>query len=116
MPTGLSPAEPRPESLYAALTRWAAHARRRTLAGMLILGLAGAALILVLAGWHKVFFTGYPIALSSIGGWGLLQQRPGPHLDWVDDVQSLLVGLGMVAGIAAMIATLFVAMGPSPKL
>jgi hypothetical protein len=114
MPTDPSPAEPRPESLYAALRRWASHANARTLAGMLVLGVAGTSLILLLTRGHNLLFAGYVVALGATGGWGLLEQRPGPHLDWLDTVQAWLVGLGMVSAVAALIATLFWAMGRAP--
>lgn len=116
MTPAFSPTPPRPESLYAAVTRWAAHARPSTLRLLATLGLGGAGGILLLD-WTRWPLAGVLLTLSTIGAWGLVEQRAAhPRTVLVAATESALTGLGTVVAALVALGLLFWLMGPAPVL
>jgi hypothetical protein len=103
-----------PESIYAAVTRWAAHAPPSTLRLLATLGLLAAAAILVLE-WRRWPVAGALLSVSTVGAWGLLEQRATrPHSRAVGLAETLLAGLGIVVAALVGLGTLLWVLGPAP--
>ena len=116
MPESLPHQAPAGESLHAGITSWAAHAPRRLLAVITLVGAVAAPIALRGApeGWLAA---GPLITFSCIGAWGLLEQRgPAPHPRWLVTAQWLLVTLGALTTSVAGLGLFFRMMGPAPIL
>lgn len=104
------------ESLYSEVTRWAGHASRRRLEGIL---LAGAAVIVVVAvtGIERWPFASAAGSLMMIALWGLVAHAPDAnHRPALRLARAVATGLGMALGILAAVGLLFWILGPSWKL
>jgi hypothetical protein len=104
-----------PESLYAAVTRWAGHAPRAllTLLG-LAGGLGGPAVLLV--DWHFWPFSGLALAAGSTGLWGLIDQRATlPHTRRVTAAERLLTAVGLLSAMLGAVGLLFWSLGDAPN-
>lgn len=104
------------ESLYTGITTWAAHASRWILLPAAVAGFGlGAALLA--GGWERIPAAGLPLAVGSIGAWGLIEQRrTRRHPRGRVALQWALVWLGVTGAIAAGLGILLWMMGPAPIL
>jgi len=104
------------ESLHTGITSWAAHAPRRLLAVITLVGAVSAPIVLRIAtaGWPAA---GFLVSLASIGAWGLLEQRgPIPHARWLVAAQWLLMTIGALATVVSGLGLFFWMLGPAPIL
>jgi hypothetical protein len=109
------PSEHEPESIYAAVTRWATHAPPQALTITSILGLGGAITVLLLD-WHQWALAGLLLTATTIGAWGLIEHKAAqPHSRLVALTEHLLAGLGCVLGFAAALGLLLGLLGPAPN-
>jgi hypothetical protein len=103
-----------PESIYTGITRWATHAPRPLLSVLALLGLGAAAAVLFLD-WHRWPLAGMALAASTIGLWGLVDQRAAHPLTRTALVaEQLIAGLGFLGGGAAALGVLLWALGDAP--
>jgi hypothetical protein len=108
--------DPRHPSVYDAITRWASHARPRTLSAVA----AGGAVIwaaFLAADWRLGPAAAILLTVSAVSAWGLLEQRAAmPHTPLTATAQLLLFVLGTLAAVVSGFAWLFWVMGPAPVL
>jgi len=106
----------RPESLYSEITSWASHARPWGLVLLALLALAGSVGV-VLVDWHRWPLAALLLSASTVGAWGLLDQKTvQPHSRAIRALEWLLVGLGIFAALMGGLGVFFWLLGPAPIL
>jgi hypothetical protein len=102
------------ESVYEAVARWAGHAPTRLLRVLLWSGAMGAVGVMAIDPVQWYIGLGL-VALSGLGGWGLLEhrlvQRPSATIHLLE---SIVAAITVMAALTAILVALFVFMGPAP--
>jgi hypothetical protein len=102
------------ESVYQALTRWAAQAPVHLLRVIALSSTIGGIAVMLIDPTRWPVALGM-VALASLGGWGLVEHRRGDHSSpWIDSLESMLAVIGGLTFLIAVMVAIFLLMGPAP--
>ena len=102
------------ETLYHAITRWAAAAPAHLLRVLLWSGSLGAigAMIIDPAQWPVALGM---MTLAAVGKWGLLEHRLLKSYSRPLEIAEVIVAaVALIAGLVTIFVALFIFMGPAP--